>query len=202
MPVLLCDLGSVLFEVSFDRALQRLNEGSDGRAGLAGTADLRDEAFSAFETGALGEGEYARHLRARIGWQRSDPELVDVFSDVYGSIDLGVLEVLVELRAKGWYLLGVDNSNPWHESQWRSRYAEELAVFHTIVSSTTTGVRKPDPRFFAHALRGVPAGLGPRLFVDDRPANVSAARRAGLDAHLFRGATGLRQACLSLAALV
>lgn len=198
MPVLLCDLGSVLFEVTFDRAVERLRDASGGRVELHSPADLRDEAFQAFETGTIGESEYARHLRARLGWQGSDVELVDIFSDVYGSIDVSVVELLVELRDSGWYLLGVDNSNPWHESQWRYRYAEQLAVFHQIVSSAGIGVRKPDPRFFTQAVRFIPPGRGPRLFVDDKAENVAAARRSGLDGHLFRGASGLRSACLSL----
>jgi putative hydrolase of the HAD superfamily len=200
MPVLLCDLGSVLFEVSFDRLFDRIRAATGGRVQLVGPQDLRDEAFRAFETGEIGESEYARHLRARLGWGGSDPELVDIFSDVYGSVDVGVLEVLMELRERGWHLVGADNSNPWHESQWRARYATQLAVFHRVISSVETGVRKPDPRFFAQAMRDVPPGLAPRLFVDDRPENVSAARRAGLDAHLFRGAAGLRAACMALGA--
>ena len=198
VPVLLCDLGSVLFEVSFDNVVVRFREANGGLVDLTGPVELRDEAFRAFETGERGESEYALHLRARLGWRGSDPELVDIFADVYGSVDLGVLECLVELRDHGWHLVGVDNSNPWHESAWRTRYAQELAVFHRIVSSTTAGVRKPDPRFFTVALRDVPPSLGPRLFVDDRPENVSAARRAGLDGHLFRGASGLRAACREL----
>jgi putative hydrolase of the HAD superfamily len=194
-----CDLGSVLFEVSFERALQRFRAENGGELGLSDTVDLRDDAFRAFETGQMGESEYARHLRVRLGWHGSDPDLVDIFGDVYGSLDVGVLEVLVELRERGWYLVGVDNSNPWHESRWREQYAEQLAVFHQVVSSISTGVRKPDPRFFSQALRDVPPGHGARLFVDDRPENVAAARRAGLDGHLFRGASGLRAACMSLA---
>jgi putative hydrolase of the HAD superfamily len=195
VPVLLCDLGSVLFDVSFERALTRFREANGGRLDLQDPTQLRDDAYRAFETGSMGESEYARHLRVRLGWQGSDPDLVEIFTDIYGSIDVGVLEVLLELRDLGWHLIGVDNSNPWHESQWRRQYAEQLSVFHRLLSSITLGARKPDPRFFTNALRGVPAGLGPRLFVDDRPENVAAARRSGLDAHLFRGASGLRASC-------
>ncbi len=198
MPVLVCDLGSVLFEVSFDRALERLRAANGGELGLSDTLDLRDAEFKAFETGEMGESEYARHLRVRLGWRGSDPDLVDLFADVYGSLDLGVLEVLVELRERGWYLVGVDNSNPWHEPRWRHQFAGQLTVFHQVISSVDARVRKPDPRFFAQALRDVPAGHGQRLFVDDRTENVAAARTAGLDGHLFRGAAGLRAACRSL----
>ena len=37
-----------------------------------------------------------------------------------------------------------------------------------------------------------------KRFLADRPEAVAAARRAGLDAYLFRGAAGLRSVCLDL----
>lgn len=194
MPVLVCDLGRVLYEVSLDRVLACWRTGNGGVLGIDTAADLVDEEYRAFETGRLGESEYGRHLRARLGWTGSDPELIEGWNQALGAVSLDVLAVLGDLRSQGWYLVAAANTNPWHERRLRSEYAQVLGVFHRVVTSTALGVRKPDPRFYLEAVRGVPPD-GLRLFVDDRLEYVAGARRAGLDAHLFRDAAGLRAAC-------
>ena len=201
MPVLLCDLGSVLFDCTLDRSIARWRETNGGHLGVGVVRELQDDAYRAFQAGRLGEAEYARHLRARLEWQGSDEELIEIWNEAVGPIDLDVLALLRELRNEGWYLVAAANTNPWHEGRWRSLYSEALPVFHAVATSTVVGVGVPDPRFFAAALRGVSA-TGPRLFVDGRPENVSAARRSGLDGHLFRDAAGLRTACRALLAAV
>lgn len=201
MPVLLCDLGNVLLGVSFEPVLRACKELNGAPLALEDARELEDDAYRAFEAGVLGESEYARHLRARLGWQGGDDELVNAWGSALGAVDLDVLQLLGELRAEGWTVIGATNVTPWLESELWRRYADPLSVFHRVVTSMAVHVRKPDPRFFTEALRGV-GQPGLRLFIDDRPENVSGARRAGLDAHLFRDAEGMRSACLSLGAPV
>lgn len=201
MPVLVCDLGNVLIGVSFDRALRRWRAANGGVLNIGDPRALEDDAYRSFEVGALGESEYARHLRVLLGWRGTDSDLVEIWNDVFGAVDVDVLQLLGELRAEGWSLVAATNTNPWHEPVLRRQYAEPLSVFHRVVSSPGARFRKPDPRFFAEAMRGVSQG-GLGLFVDDRPENVSGARRAGLDGHLFRDAVGMRAACDSLGAPV
>jgi FMN phosphatase YigB (HAD superfamily) len=198
VPVLLCDLANVVFDVSFAGPILRWREANGGFLGVHEPRDLADSALRAFEVGQVGEPEYACHLRAQLLWQGGDPELVEIFGDAFGPVDLDVLQVLDDLRREGWRLVGVMNTNPWHERVWRERYGEALRVFDGVVTSTGLGLRIPDPRFYGAALRQVPPE-GYRLVVGDRPKIVSAARAAGLDAHLFRGAAGMAAACQSLA---
>jgi FMN phosphatase YigB (HAD superfamily) len=200
MPTLVCDLASVVSDVSFERVYRRLEAANGGRVALADPQQLNDDMFRAFEAGQLGESEYARHVGARLAWHGSDADLVDIFADLYGSVDVAVMELLVALRGRGWYLVGLDHHHG--PATWGGQYAEQLTVFDRVVA-TSTGrpgpeLRPTDPRFFAQVLRDVPGSHGPRLFVADHPAAVAAARRAGLDAHLFRGAAGLRSVCLEL----
>jgi hypothetical protein len=209
MPVLLCDLASMIAEVRLDREHERLRLANGGHVAVAEPEDLRDDAFAAFQGGRIGESEYARHLRARLHWRGSDATLVDIFADLYGSVDVAVMELLVELRAQGWFLVGLDQRPPWRRdraSGWGGQYAEQLTVFHRVcpvaprwpVPVQHGELAPTDPRFFARVLRDVPPAQGPRLFAADRVESVAAARTAGLDAHLYRGASGLRAACLAL----
>ncbi len=53
-----------------------------------------------------------------------------------------------------------------------------------------------DPRTLARVLRELPLTAGPRLYISGETRAVAAARQAGLDAHLYRGAAELRRICL------
>jgi len=199
VPALVCAIENVVFGVSFARPIERWREANGGFLGVQESRDLADRALRAFGTGALGESEYARHLRANLLWQGGDPELVEIFRDAFGPVDLAVVQLLADLRSDGWHLVGVLTTNPWHEPVARELFGPTLDVFDQVLTSTGLGLQAPDPRFFGEALRGVPPEQAVRLFVDDDPRNVTAARTAGLDAHLFRGATGLSAACQALA---
>ncbi len=198
MPTLLCDLASVVSDVDFERVYRRLQAANGGWVALADPQQLADDTFRAFEAGQLGESEYARHLRARLAWRGSDADLVGIFADLYGSVDVAVMELLLDLRTRGWFLVGLDHHHG--PASWGGQYAHQLTLFDQVVASGRGGpeLSHTDPRFFAQVLRDVPGTHGARLFVADRPEAVAAARRAGLDAYLFRGAAGLRSVCLDL----
>ena len=200
MPVLVCSLDNVVFDVSFARSIERWRAANNGGVlGVDQPGGLDDDALRSFEVGLLGESEYARHLRARLRWHGGDPALVEIFNEAFGPVDLDVVQLLGELRREGWYLVGVINTNPWHEPVWRRRYPEALSVFHRVLSSTQLRLRLPAHRVYTEALRE--SWLeGLRLYVGDRQESVAGARAAGLEAHLFRGAAGMRAACQSLAA--
>jgi putative hydrolase of the HAD superfamily len=201
MPVLLCDVVNVLVRSRMDRVLAAWRDANGGDLAVSTGRELRDEAFRAFQVGDLGESEYARHLRVLLRWQGTDADLVEIYRDAYGAIDLDVLQVLGELRADGWHLVAISNDDPWRQDVLRDHVGESASVFARWITSTQVRARKTDQRFLTEALHGCPAH-GLRLFVDDRPENVAAARGAGLDAHLFRGADGLREACMSLGTVV
>ncbi len=213
MSVLLCDLSSVLAPASLAQVHHALAVANGGIT-VERPEQLLDQAFDEFAAGRLGEPEFIRLQRARLGWRGSDPELLSFLADACGTVDVAVMELLVELRDRGWHLVGIlehDAGDLLHQPHWGGRFAEQLAVFDRVhrVGADRLGtpgqpvVPRPgggwtDPRRFAELLRAVPTGHGERLYVDSRPEGVAAARRSGLDAHLFRGASGLRATCLQM----
>lgn len=52
---------------------------------------------------------------------------------------------------------------------------------------------KPDPAAYEAVLRSLDAEPAEVVFVDDRPANVEAARQLGIDAHLYTGPARIRE---------
>jgi FMN phosphatase YigB (HAD superfamily) len=198
VPTLFCELGGVVFADTPQRPFDAWRAANRGVLGVSSPADLFDDEYADFQVGALGESEYARHLRVRLGWTESDQDLVEIWNQGVGPVMLEVLDALSTLRDRGWQLVAATNTDPWHERARLEQFGWVMSLFDRVVSSTAVRARKPDPRFFAEMLRGVPRH-GPQLFVDTQSQNVSAARRAGIDGHVFAGAAALRAACTSLA---
>ena len=63
-----------------------------------------------------------------------------------------------------------------------------------VFCSAEFGIGKPKPAFFHHCLERLQLAPAAALFVDDKPANVDAARAIGLHAHHYRDSTGLAAA--------
>ena len=139
-----------------------------------------------FETGELDEAGYlasfgdlrfdaAAFHRARRAGYTWLPGMAALLSDLSGRV----------IRA------AATNSPRWVDELVAGQLA---GCFDVVVASCDVGVRKPDPAFFTALLARLGLAADAVLLVDDREANVEGARRAGLRAHLFRGAAPLRDA--------
>jgi 2-haloacid dehalogenase len=118
---------------------------------------------------------------------------------VRGTID-GTVEVVEELRAAGvpTHVLSNASAETWPHAVERFPF---LGRFDGVLLSGEVGMAKPDPEIFHELCRRF--GLRPEstLFIDDRAANVDAARRLGFTAHHFQGAPGLRAELVRLGLL-
>ncbi len=153
--------------------------------GVEELAAHRDpEAWPAFERGELTEVEYF----ARWGGVEVD---VDAFHRIrrsgYAFVP-GMAALLDDLAGK------VTRIAATNYPVWVEELMDGLleGCFEAVVASYRVGARKPNPRFFRRLCDEVGIQPSKVLFVDDRPVNVEGAARAGLDAHLFRGAEQLR----------
>ncbi|CCH31541.1 HAD family phosphatase [Actinosynnema sp. NPDC047251] len=155
-----------------------------------------DNPVSRLETGHLPVAEFERLLAAELrtpggaaipahgllrrmfGAAQTDPAMVDLVRD---------------LRARGLRTVLLSNS-------WGEGYPEELLLelFDTVVISGRVGLRKPDPKIFAHTLEVIGLPAHRCAFVDDAPANVDAARAVGLHAHRHTDAESTRAVLAAL----
>jgi len=197
VPTLFCDLSGVVFTDPPQRCVEQWQAANGGRLGIRTMAELRDDVLAGFETGRVGEPEYLSHLRDRLGWTGPDAELIRIWTSARPAVALDVLAVLTALRERGWQLIAASVADPWRERALAEDFGWVMSLFDRVVRSTDLGARGTDPRFFAELTRGVPRH-GPRIYVGDDPQLVSAARRSGLDGHLFADAAGLKAACTSL----
>jgi len=113
------------------------------------------------------------------------------WAEMLGGPIEGTLEVLTDLRGAGIRLAALSNWSAEKFPVARARYPF-LDWFETIVISGEVGLVKPDPRIFRHLLERTRLVAASTVFVDDSPANVSAAADHGLTAVLFRDTWTLR----------
>ena len=111
----------------------------------------------------------------------------------------GMRELLEELRAAGVPCHLLSNYPVW----WRE-VVERLdmdGLLERCFVSCDLGLRKPDPACYDAVVAQLERPAADLLFVDDREANVHAARERGLAAWHFDGAEGLRAELLRLGLL-
>ncbi len=98
----------------------------------------------------------------------------------------GVHEVLARLRRK--YRLGLISDAQWIFTEAELEMAELDEFFSVTVLSSRVGVKKPDVRPFAAAMRALGATPGASVYVGDNPwRDLVGARRAGMRCVIFRG---------------
>lgn len=104
----------------------------------------------------------------------------------------GMGELLRELDASGVRLWGLTNFTTKYVRAAHELFPELNLLRDTVVSSEE-GILKPDPEIYRRAIARFGVDPAATLFVDDKPANVAAARELGLNGEVFAGADLLRR---------
>jgi putative hydrolase of the HAD superfamily len=127
--------------------------------------------------------------RVLIKWGRTDrlAEALGVLNAIEPYEE--ILDVVRSLK-----LMGVDCHIASNQQAGRARHMSEVLKYGTLFGrefySCSLGVAKPDVAFFEHILVALGVHASTVLFLDDRLENIEAARRAGLAAAVFEGASG------------
>lgn len=185
-PILLLDVMGTLVHDPFAREMPAFFGMSLER--------LLDEkhptAWVEFERGELDETTFLARFFAD-GRDFDAAGFVDHVEASYRFLD-GIPTLLDALREAGVEMHALSNYPTWYRRIER-RLGLSRWVPWTFVSCRT-GVRKPHPEAYLGAARALGVDPGDCLFVDDREANVAAARGVGMAAHHFTGAGALRDA--------
>ncbi|MFC9602507.1 HAD family hydrolase [Streptomyces niveus] len=153
------------------------------------TERMRD-VWRAGSVGHISEHDVHWEVASRLGLDVHQLEafMADLWTEYLGTPNAGLIAYVRALQ--GRCRLGI-LSNSFVGARER-----ETALYHfdelveQIVYSHEIGIEKPDPRAFEAACASLEVGPESCLFVDDVPANVEAARAAGMQAHLFEDNIG------------
>ncbi len=164
-----------------------------------------DRALDAFLAEVLTMEWHVQHDRGRR-FAETAPELIarfpehealvaawgPRFQETMGPPVAGMAEIVAELDAAGVPLYAITNFSDEFWPDFRAARADIFDRFRGIVVSGEEGIIKPDPAIYALALERFGLDPAEAFFVDDSPANVEGARRAGMHAVRFTDAAALR----------
>ena len=178
---LLFDLGRVVLDIDFDKALACW-------AGHAGCEPARlvgrfarDEIYYRHETGKISDAEYFAALRSSLGIELSDAQFLEGWNAIFAGEMPGIAPLL-ERAAKRLPLYAFSNTNGAHVGHFSAAYADVLGHFRQIFLSSSIGLRKPDAAAYDHVVKAIGVPAGRIVFFDDLAENIEGARARGLTA--------------------
>lgn len=143
-----------------------------------------------FETGRIGPEAFASGVLAACGHELPYEEFRAAWPGIF-RLNEPVASLAAELKRRGYTLLLGSNTSVLHAEFFLREFRDALKSFDYFIFSYELGTMKPSPEFFAACVgaAGVPAA--DCVFIDDAPANVAGAIRAGLVGVLYRDPEGL-----------
>jgi glucose-1-phosphatase len=197
VDALLFDLGGVVFEIDFGRAVASWAAAARVSAETLRARFAFDAAYERHERGEITATEYFAALRASLGIDVPDAALGAGWNAIYLDEVPGIRDVLRRAGERR-PLYAFTNSNVTHQACWSVRYAEVLRHFRRVFVSCELGLRKPERAAFEAIASAIGVPLGRILFLDDTPANVEGARAIGMPAVLVRTPADVVQALAEL----
>jgi putative hydrolase of the HAD superfamily len=196
----LFDLGGVLLDIDFDRALAAWAPHSRLPPQQLRETFRFDEPFQHHETGRLDDEGYFGHLRQVLALDCELPVVQAGFNRILvGEIEETVR--LLEAISTQVPCYAISNTNPAHLAEIERAFPRFLGRFRRVFASHQIGQRKPHPAAFDFVLREIGVPAPEVLLFDDLPANVEAAQALGLQAVLVRSPADVRQALLAAGVL-
>lgn len=192
IKAILLDLGNVVIGLDFPRAYRAAAKLARLSPEQIPELIAKAELSGPYEHGRITSREFHRRFSRAIGLEIPFAEFRRLWGDMFHPEPLLNGAFLEELKKKNYRLLAVSNTNELH-FEWLQEHYAVLSLFDDYVLSYRVGSMKPDAEIYREAIRR--SGCTPKecFYTDDKPKNVEAARKLGIDAVLFRGARLLRQ---------
>ena len=191
--ILLFDLGGVVFELGYEEAVRRFSALglADARQHL--DASVQTGIFGMLERGEIGKEEFRRRFSKLTGRDVSLAECAHAWLGYLKAVPPRNLEVLRSLRAHGYRLCLLSNTNPFMldhvcTAAFDGHGGSLDDYFDRLYVSCAMRMMKPAPEVFHHVLVSEGATADEVLFIDDSASNTSAAAAIGLRTLTTEGA--------------
>ncbi len=200
VKALLFDLGGVLINIDFARALRAWSAFSPLSVAQLKAAFQQDDAYERIETGRITTARYFEHLRACLKLDATDEQIADAWNallldEITETVD-AIRRAREQLKLPCYIF---SNTSPTHHALWRVRHARMLEAFERVFVSSEIGLRKPHREAFDFVAREI--GVPPQaiLFFDDLADNVAGAAAAGFSTVHVRGPADVQKVLHQLA---
>lgn len=182
---LLFDLGGVLFEIDFDRAISAWARYSALSPDVLRELFEQDIHYERHERGEISALEYFAHLATTLRLDASVEQIEHGWNAIFAGEIVHTRELVDSMRGVV-PCYAFTNTNASHMAAWSSLFPRVVGAFDRVFASHQLGVRKPERAAFDRicALTDTPAGA--IVFFDDLAENVQAALDAGFQGVLVK----------------
>ncbi len=178
------DLGGVIMTLDPAEALRRFKALGLSDAERYLDAYTQSGIFGNLEEGKITAEDFRSKLSSLTGHELTFDECKHAWLGYRKDVPQRNLDLLKELRAKGYRLILLSNTNPFMmdwalSSEFDGKGSSLNDYFDALYLSYRLGIMKPAPDFFGQVLDNENILPEETLFVDDGPRNVEAAGKLG-----------------------
>ena len=178
------DLGGVIMTLDPAEALRRFTALGLSDAERYLDSYTQSGIFGNLEEGKITAEDFRSKLSSLTGHELTFDECKHAWLGYRKDVPQRNLDLLKELRAKGYRLILLSNTNPFMmdwalSSEFDGKGSSLNDYFDALYLSYRLGIMKPAPDFFRQVLDNENILPEETLFVDDGPRNVEAAGKLG-----------------------
>jgi glucose-1-phosphatase len=184
------DLGKVILPFEHRQIASKLWRRSRNNSRLTEEAifndlfDLENGTVNRFEEGLSSSEEFFLDVRKRYDLALGFEEFSEIWNNIFQD-NPEVNEIIVYLKAKGYPIFLLSNTNELHFSY----VIERFPIIHVLdewILSFEVGAKKPDKRIYDAIFEKADVEREKVLYIDDIDAYVSAARSYGIPGLVYR----------------
>lgn len=194
---LIFDLGGLLIKLDFNKTISLFHQLFSKDLALL-ERYYKEGFFEQFEVGAISEAKFLNTLKG-IDESITDKEIINAWNAMLLDIPTDGIELLRELKAEGYKLSLLSNTNSLH----LSCILEKLKIQHTLNDfselfdrlfySHVINLRKPDVEIYEYVLQKLKSSPDQAVFFDDSVENIKAATQLGIQTYLHPQNGSLRE---------
>jgi putative hydrolase of the HAD superfamily len=187
ITVIMLDIGGVVLDT--EKSFRAIYEDFGKKIGLppGKSEEFHERYIARMLSGKMSARQFFRVLRKKFLLREKERELMDLWVGVAvrrSKVNKQLLRVLARLQ-KTANIVALSNI-----TEMRMAVDERLGIYHyfdRLFLSCQLGMRKPHKRIYRYALKHLKVRPEQVLFIDDKEANVAAARELGMNTIRFTG---------------
>ena len=191
--ILIFDLGGVLIDLHVERSFGALVAMGADPSLLTEKACLLNSYMMQYDRGDITTDEMFSYIASQLpagGVSDMRESISKVWNMMLGEYAPYKFYRLRELRAKGYRVVMLSNTNDGHWDEIERRFTATMgeplsSFFDAFYLSYRMHRRKPEPEIFLDLLASEGAGAAECIFFDDSAENCEAARSVGIEAVLM-----------------
>ncbi|MDR3049397.1 MAG: HAD family phosphatase [Elusimicrobiota bacterium] len=182
--VILFDLGKVIFDYDFDKAYKGYIKKVAKKVDIVGMDSLFNlELLDQYERGNIETKDFFAQFSKAVGYSGTINEFTLLWNDIFTPIE-PILFLIPQLAKKN-RLAMLTNICDLHFTYLTERYPQVFLLFEKVFASYQMHKRKPDPAIYQEVIDALAVDPSKIFFTDDKPENIEAAKKCGINAHQF-----------------